>query len=285
MAEVSHSDVDQTLLPDSSEVRDAVRDRYAKAARSFEVSASPGCGCSGDGCGCSSTSCCGSSNVWGETNYGNDLRDLAPEAAFLASLGCGNPTEVADLREGEVVLDLGSGAGLDVLISARRVGPSGKAYGVDMTEEMLGLALENKSRAGVTNAEFLKGHIEDIALPAESVDVVISNCVINLSADKERVFRETFRVLRPGGRLGVTDVVVDAPSAGPAPTEGQGFDTDSWSACLTGALTREAYVNGLLQAGFVNVETRDSHKVADGYTSAIIRARKPDSQGAKGGEV
>ncbi len=284
MAKVNHSHATDISAPGSSEVRDAVRARYARAARSLEPKTSSSCGCSDGSCGSSRTSCCGSSDVWGETLYHADLRNLAPEAAFLASLGCGNPTEGADLRKGEVVLDLGSGAGLDVLLSAQRVAPGGKAFGLDMTEEMLARALENKARAGLTNAEFLKGYIEAIPLPADSVDVVISNCVINLSADKKTVFKETFRVLRPGGRLGVTDVVSDERIRSGARSDGE-FDAESWSACLGGALTRDEYADGLHQAGFIDVEIRDSHTVADGYTSAIIRARKPATKEMEGGDA
>jgi ubiquinone/menaquinone biosynthesis C-methylase UbiE len=208
---------------------------------------------------------------------------LAPESAVLASLGCGNPTAVAELHEGEVVLDLGSGAGLDVLLSARRVGPSGKAFGLDMTDEMLAIALENKVRAGATNVEFLKGYIEEIPLPAASVDVVISNCVINLSADKPRVFAEMHRVLRPGGRIGITDVVANRASGKSA--DDRAFDAESWSACITGALTHDEYHKGLIDAGFIDVELVDSHAVADGFVSAIIRAWKPTNREPEGGDA
>ena len=281
MAEVNRAGGRDDSPPSArTAVREAVRERYAKAARSFELASTSGCGCSTDhSCGCSSSesSCCGSTEVWGETLYDDRSRGLAPEPAFRASLGCGNPTAVADLHDGDVVLDLGSGAGLDALLSARRVGPRGKVYGLDMTDEMLARALENQARARVTNAEFLKGYIEDIPLPAESVDVVISNCVINLSADKERVFAETFRVLRPGGRLGVTDVVSDLATEDRSGRGGV-FDAEAWSGCIAGALTRDEYRRGLLGAGFVDVELIDSHAVGDGYVSAIIRARKPNQE-------
>jgi arsenite methyltransferase len=201
--------------------------------------------------------------------YDPSLKEIAPDEAFLASLGCGNPTAVAELREGETVLDLGSGGGLDVILSARRVGATGKAYGLDMTEEMLALALQNKEKAGITNVEFLKGYIEDVPLPANTVDVIISNCVVNLSPDKPRVFAEAFRVLRPGRRLALTDVVSDDSQDLAA------FDPERWSACLTGALTRSEYAAGLRSAGFEDVEMVDTHVVADGYASAIIRATKP----------
>jgi arsenite methyltransferase len=254
-----------------SDIREAVRARYAETARSLPLTGA-GCGCSATGgCGCSEGPCCGPSEVWGADLYDDVSKGLAPDTALLASLGCGNPVAVAELRDGEVVLDLGSGAGLDVLLSAKRVGPEGKAFGLDMTDEMRERALENKARAGVTNVEFLKGYIEEIPLPADSVDVVISNCVVNLSADKPRVFQEVFRVLREGGRIGITDVVADSGEA-----RGEQFDPESWSACLSGALTRDEYGRELGNAGFVDVDVVDSHGVADGYISAIIRARKPE---------
>jgi ubiquinone/menaquinone biosynthesis C-methylase UbiE len=167
------------------------------------------------------------------------------------------------------VLDLGSGGGLDVILSAKRVGPKGKAYGLDMTEEMLALAIQNKARAGVANVEFLKGYIEAVPLPAATVDVIISNCVVNLSTDKRRVFAEAHRVLRPGGRLALTDVVADESA------DSRAIDPDRWSACLAGALTRQEYREWLVETGFDQVEIADSHSVGDGYASAIIRARKP----------
>jgi arsenite methyltransferase len=259
-------------------VREAVRTRYAETARSLELTSS-------SGCGCSETSCCGPAGVWGKGLYDDHARKIAPESALSASLGCGNPTAVAELHEGEVVLDLGSGAGLDVLLSARRVGHRGKAFGLDMTEEMLARAQENKARAGVTNVEFLRGYIEDIPLPAESVDVVISNCVINLSAEKERVFAETFRVLRLGGRLGITDVVADSPASHRSTPGGAEFDPEAWSACIAGALTRDEYRKGLIDVGFIDVELIDSHAVADGFVSAIIRARKPTNRDPEGGDA
>ncbi len=264
-------------------IREAVRDRYAASARAFDLKAKTSGGCDPGGCGCSTTSCCDSSDVWGQALYDTESRDLAPEAALLASLGCGNPTAVAELKEGETVLDLGSGAGLDVLLSARRVGPTGKAFGLDMTEEMLARAVENKAKAGLENVEFLKGYIEDIPLPAKAADVVISNCVVNLSADKDRVFRESFRVLRPGGRLGITDVVSERAPARRL-KNGQDLDADSWCACLEGALTRDQYEDGLRRAGFIDVEVRNSHSVGEGYASAIIKARKPLRPSSEGGD-
>lgn len=273
MADVKQeSQPDGSAGPPASVVRDAVRTRYAETARSWDLKERTDRASIRE-CGCSTTSCCDPSEVWGETLYDHDSRGLAPETAFLASLGCGNPAAVAELHEGEVVLDLGSGAGLDVLLSARRVGPLGKVFGLDMTDEMLAKAVENKARAGATNVDFLKGYIEDIPLPAESVDVVISNCVINLSADKGRVFAEVFRVLRPGGRIGITDIVADRPLEASA-VRGA-FDAESWCACISGALSRSEYREGLLGAGFVDVKVIDSHAVADGFVSAIVQARKP----------
>src|SRR6266545_410666 len=198
----------------STDLKEEIRARYAEAA----LGAAAGCGCSGDSC-CEDNGCCGDAGpgAFGAALYDPELQGEVPEAAVLASLGCGNPTAVAELREGEVVLDLGSGGGIDVLLSAKRVGPTGLAYGVDMTDEMLELARRNSDEAGVTNARFLKGEIENVPLPDASVDVVISNCVINLSTDKQRVLREIHRVLRPGGRVGVTDVVAEgSPVAGRA---------------------------------------------------------------------
>ncbi len=281
MAEVK-SDVQTSRRTGEADIRESVRARYAETARSMDLAPTLDSIGSSKDCGCSATSCCGPAEVWGEKLYGDESRTAAPESAFLGSLGCGNPTAVAELHEGEVVLDLGSGAGLDVLLSARRVGPGGKAFGLDMTDEMLARALENKSRAVATNVEFLKGYIEEIPLPAASVDVVISNCVINLSADKPRVFAEMHRVLRPGGRIGITDVV--ANGAVGASTDDGAFDAESWSACIAGALTRDEYRIGLTDAGFIDVELIDSHPVADGFASAIVRARKPTTRDPEGGD-
>ncbi|MER6464243.1 methyltransferase domain-containing protein [Streptomyces sp. NPDC001228] len=202
--------------------------------------------------------------------YGADEREALPAQPVAASLGCGNPTAVAELRAGERVLDLGSGGGIDVLLSARRVGPTGKAYGLDMTEEMLAPALANAARAGATNVEFLKGTIEAIPLPARTVDVVISNCVINLSVDKAAVFAEAFRVLRPGGRLGVSD---DTLSPGQRAERGDYVD------CIAGALSFAEYRAGLDAAGFTDVEITPTHPVADGLFSAVVRAAKPATTG------
>jgi arsenite methyltransferase len=242
----------------SADLREVVRQRYAAAA--VQVT---------------STACCGPEAVetdenFGSTLYAADDREALPAEAVAASLGCGNPTAVAELNEGERVLDLGSGGGIDVLLSARRVGPTGKAYGLDMTEEMLALALANTAKAGATNVEFLKGDIEAIPLPANTIDVVISNCVINLSTDKGAVFAETFRVLRPGGRIGVSDVVSDDEL-----TPEQRAERGSYVGCIAGALSFTEYRHGLEAAGFTGVEITPTHEVADGMHSAIVRAVKP----------
>jgi arsenite methyltransferase len=231
-------------LTGKDEIREAVRERYAEAALAAASSAGPSCCTTAEAeCGCGPSS---------------------------SPLGCGNPTAVADLHEGEVVLDLGSGGGEDVFISAARVGPEGRAYGVDMTDEMLELARRNQRESRVENAEFLKGTIEAIPLPDDSVDVVISNCVINLSADKPAVFREAARVLRPGGRLAVTDIVAD-----PGMDEETRRDLAKWAGCLAGALTRDEFRAELEAAGFEQVELRETHRVHDQAGSAIIRARVP----------
>jgi SAM-dependent methyltransferase len=239
-------------------LREQVRQRYAEAARG-------GCGCREDGC-------CESEGSFGQALYDADDRGELPEAAVLASLGCGNPTAVADLREGEVVLDLGSGGGLDVILSAKQVGPTGVAYGLDMTEEMLALARRNAAEAGITNAHFLKGVIEDVPLPAESVDVVISNCVINLSVDKTSVLTEIARVLRPGGRIGISDVVAEDRL-----TPEQRAERGSYVGCIAGALSSSEYVAGLAAAGFEDVTVEFTHEVADGMHGAIVKARKAAS--------
>jgi SAM-dependent methyltransferase len=254
-----------------------VRARYADAARAVLVgdpSSSDALtgnqradACCGDGC-------CGSAG--GPTVFGSALYETAdmaslPDAAVLASLGCGNPTAVAELREGETVLDLGSGGGIDVLLSARRVGPTGRAIGVDMTEEMLELARRNADDAGATNVEFVKGSIEDLPLADGSVDVVISNCVINLSTDKPATLREVARVLRPGGRVGVSDIVA-RDDLSPA----QRADRGSFVGCIAGALSFSEYRTGLGDVGLTDIEIVPTHDVADGMFAAIIRARKPD---------
>ncbi len=250
----------------STDLKDEIRARYGEAARG----AAAGCGCSGDSC-CEENGCCGDAGpgAFGAALYDPELQSELPEAAVLASLGCGNPTAVAELREGEVVLDLGSGGGIDVLLSAKRVGPTGLAYGVDMTDEMLELARRNAAEGGVTNARFLKGEIENIPLPSESVDVVISNCVVNLSTDKPAVLREIFRVLRPGGRVGVTDVVAEDRLA-PEERAQRG----SYVGCIAGALSKGEYEEGLRKVGFAGVSVHFTHRVADGMHSAIVQAIK-----------
>jgi SAM-dependent methyltransferase len=210
--------------------------------------------------------------VFGTSRYGSDDLDAVPATAAAASLGCGNPTAVADLGAGDVVLDLGSGGGIDVILSARRVGPTGKAYGLDMTDEMLDLARRNAADAEVTNVEFLKGQIESIPLPDATVDVVISNCVINLSTDKARVLNEAARVLRPSGRFAVSDVVADADMD--ADTR---RDLGQWVGCIAGALTREEFTDLLTSAGFTGIEIHESHRVHEHASSAIIRATNPST--------
>jgi ubiquinone/menaquinone biosynthesis C-methylase UbiE len=208
--------------------------------------------------------------------YSAGQRGELPDAAVLASLGCGNPTAVAELREGETVLDLGSGGGIDVILSAKRVGETGVAYGLDMTDEMLALARKNAAEAGATNVHFLKGVIEQVPLPAESVDVVISNCVINLSVDKPAVLTEMARVLKPGGRIGVSDVVAeDHLSADERAARG------SFVGCIAGALSRSEYVAGLEAAGFEDVSVEFTHEVADGMHGAIVKARKTSTPESK----
>jgi arsenite methyltransferase len=248
-------------------LRDEVRKRYAEAARAVTE------GSSGDGCG--SGSCCSdaASADFGESLYTSEQRGELPDAAALASLGCGNPIAVADLREGEVVLDLGSGGGIDVVLSARRVGPTGIAYGLDMTDEMLALARRNAEKAGVRNAIFLKGVIEEVPLPAGSVDVVISNCVLNLSTDKAAVLAEIARVLKPGGRLGISDVVAEDRLS---PEERA--ERGSYVGCIAGALSKAEYEVGLGAAGFADVSVEFTHEVADGMHGAIVKAVKPARQ-------
>jgi arsenite methyltransferase len=254
-------------------LRERVRAHYADMANQVTSGEVGGCGCGQPAdCGCAD-GCCGPADEQpgiGAGLYAAADRDELPDTAVLASLGCGNPTAVAELRQGEIVLDLGSGGGIDVLLSARRVGPTGKAYGLDMTEEMLALARRNAEQAGARNVEFLKGHIEAIPLPAATVDVVISNCVINLSVDKPAVLAETFRVLKPGGRLGVSDVVAE-DHLSPAERAERG----SYVACIAGALSKGEYEQGLTAAGFEQVSVTFTHQVADGLHSAIIKAVKP----------
>src|SRR5512145_2322378 len=247
---------------DHATVRATVKEKYGAAARRvLEVGETAGC------CGPVS-SCCGAAPSTGAADpitsnlYVRGETDALPSAAVLASLGCGNPTALAELHPGEVVLDLGSGGGIDVLLSARRVGPTGKAYGLDMTDEMLALALDNQRKAGVENVEFLKGEIEAIPLPDDSVDVIISNCVINLSADKDRVFSESLRVLRPGGRLAVSDVVV----RGEVPAEIR-RNVELWIGCVAGALEESEYRAKLDRAGFeaIEIEPTRIYRVEDSH--------------------
>jgi arsenite methyltransferase len=262
----------RTQHTDTDALREQIRARYAAAATKV-TAGDCGCGQPAD-CGCGE-GCCGDAATAEEPGFGAELyaaldRDQLPDSALLASLGCGNPTAVAELHEGETVLDLGSGGGIDVLLSAKRVGPSGKAYGLDMTEEMLALAHRNAAQAGARNVEFLKGQIEAIPLPAGTVDVVISNCVVNLSTDKPAVLRETFRVLKPGGRIGITDVVAE-DQLSPA----QRAERGAWVGCIAGALSRTEYEAGLAAAGFEQVSVTFTHQVGDGLHSAIIKATKP----------
>jgi arsenite methyltransferase len=250
-----------TTSPDA--LREQVRRRYADAAVAAEQG---GCGCADSGGCCGNVSCDGEDGAFGERLYSIEQRGQLPDAAALASLGCGNPTAVADLREGDVVLDLGSGGGIDVILSAKRVGPSGRAYGLDMTDEMLVLARKNAEEAGITNTVFLKGVIEEVPLPAASVDVVISNCVINLSTDKPSVLREMARVLRRGGRIGVSDVVAEDHLSQEARAE-----RGSYVGCIAGALSKSEYEDGLRASGFQDVSVTFTHEVADGMHSAIIK--------------
>jgi SAM-dependent methyltransferase len=249
-------------------VTEQVRERYAAIARAGADAS----GCCGDGCGCGSSDAVAEPehDAFGAALYRPEDREAVPGAAVALSLGCGNPTAVAELREGETVLDLGSGGGIDVLLSARRVGPAGHAYGVDMTDEMLERARAAAHAAGAGNVTFLKGRIEDVPLPDASVDVVISNCVVNLSTDKARVFREVSRVLRSGGRIGIADVVAEDRL-----TPSERAERGDWAGCVAGALSVGEYERELAAAGLVDVEVRLTHPVADGMHSAIVRARRP----------
>jgi len=254
------------------DIRETVREKYAAAASAAaqpNSRATQGACCGSGDVTCSPADAAG---VFGGALYDEAAGADVPDEALNASLGCGVPTAVADLSEGETVLDLGSGAGADVLISARRVGPTGKAIGLDMTDEMLDLARANAAKAGIENVDFLKGFLEDMPLADESVDVVISNCVINLSADKPRVLREAARVLRPGGRLAVSDVIAD-----PDTDEAMRADMAAWTGCVAGALTEEEFRSGLSSAGFEAIEIRETHRVHEHAGAAIISARKaPD---------
>src|SRR6266540_58901 len=269
----------------STELQEQIRARYAAAATAAAAGDTTCCGdtaCGANTACCGDTSGCGAGEPFGSGQYSATERDDLPAAAVRASLGCGNPLLVADLHPGETVLDLGSGGGIDVLLSAKRVGPTGKAYGVDMTDEMLDLARRNAAEARdaaeadatagaePSTVEFLKGTIEHVPLPAASVDVVISNCVINLSLDKPAVFAEMFRVLRPGGRIGISDVVAEDGL-----TPEQRAERGDWVGCVAGALSRREYAEGLAAAGFTDVEVRFTHPVAGGMHSAVVRAVKP----------
>ena len=247
-------------------IRETVRARYAAAAQTVAAGADGGCG-GGPSVGVTDEH---GTEVFGASLYENEQLDSDAAAALGASLGCGVPTAVADLHEGETVLDLGSGAGGDALISARRVGPTGKAIGLDMTDEMLDLAHQNAAEAGVDNVEFVKGYLEDLPLPDASVDVVISNCVINLSGDKPKVLAEAARVLKPGGRFAVSDVIAD-----PDMDEATKADMAAWTGCIAGALTDQEFRAALGGAGLEDVEIRETHRVHERAAAAIIRARKP----------
>jgi arsenite methyltransferase len=274
-----------------SDVRQAVRERYGAIASAVSKASTP--------TGCCGPTACGCGDPITSDLYSDAETSTLPREAVAASLGCGNPTALLDLKPGETVLDLGSGGGIDVLLSARRVGPTGKAYGLDMTDEMLALARDNQKKAGAANVEFLKGTIEDIPLPDNSVDVIISNCVINLSSDKDAVLREAFRVLRPGGRFAVSDVVV----RGDVPADIR-RSIELWVGCMAGALEEREYAAKLRAAGFtdVDVEPWRIYKIEDARTflaengidadrlapevdgrfaSAFVRARKPDAQQTK----
>jgi arsenite methyltransferase len=259
------------MTASAEDLREEVRRRYAESAQAVIEGK--------DGCGCGSGSCCEGEDAsnFGEALYDADQRGELPDAAALASLGCGNPTAVADLHEGDTVLDLGSGGGIDVILSAKRVGETGFAYGLDMTDEMLALARSNAKEAGVRNAIFLKGVIEQVPLPAESVDVVISNCVINLSTDKAAVLTEIARVLKPGGRVGVSDVVAEDRL-----TSDERAERGSYVGCIAGALSKTEYEEGLKAAGFEDVSVRFTHEVADGMHGAIVKAVKTDDPASKG---
>ena len=246
-------------MPDSDAIEEAVRSRYAAAA-----AAAAGCCDVAEGFGADGN------EVYGAARYDTADLDGLPAQAVAASIGCANPVALADLHAGETVLDLGSGGGIDVLLSAQRIGPRGKAYGVDMTAEMLDLARANRRRAGVDNAEFLDGRIDAVPLPDEVIDVIVSNCVINLSPDKTAVFAEAFRLLQPGGRLVVADVAADI-----AVDDASRDDLGAWAGCIAGAITRDDYRSILDDVGFTAVTIEDSHRVEDGFTSVIIRAVRP----------
>jgi arsenite methyltransferase len=262
-----------TVPTDPDALRDQVRDKYAAAAR---VTTSGRRGTDAD-----APECCNATGAvvtderrerFGNALYPIDERGELPEAAVLASLGCGNPTSIAELHAGETVLDLGSGGGIDVLLSAKRVGPTGLAYGLDMTDEMLELARRNQAEAGISNVQWLRGHIENVPLPADTVDVIVSNCVINLSTDKPQVLREAARVLKPGGRFAVSDVVADDDM-----DEHTRHDMQAYTGCIAGALTRDQFTEQLQAAGLTDIEIEETHRVHPAAVSAIVRARKPNT--------
>ncbi len=255
-------------MANETSLREDVRRRYAEAATTVTA----GAGAAQDCCHPGKT-CAEEGHATGPEFYGELTEEELPEEAVLASLGCGNPTAVANLHPGETVLDLGSGGGIDVLLSAKRVGPTGKVYGLDMTEEMLALAIKNRNEAGATNIEFLKGYIEEVPLPASTVDVVISNCVVNLSTDKPRVFAEMYRVLRPGGRIGLSDVVADNEL-----TPAQRAERGTRVGCVAGALSFEEYEAGLRAAGFEGVSITATSAYLPGIHSAIVKANKASTQ-------
>lgn len=249
----------------ATEIKNVVRQKYGEAALRVQSGAGNSC--------CGGSASCGEPDPITSNLYDRAQAGDVPEDALKASLGCGNPTALAELKPGEVVLDLGSGGGIDVLLSARRVGPTGKAYGLDMTDEMLALAQENKRKAGIDNVEFLKGEIESIPLPGNTVDVIISNCVINLSADKDRVLREAFRVLKPGGRFAVSDVIVKGEVSPDVRR-----DTELWIGCIAGALEESDYKAKLTAAGFtaIDIENTRTYDLAGGqFYAGFVRATKP----------
>ncbi len=256
----------RAIAADADALRETVRERYAAAALAT-TDPSAAAGCCDPGTAVITDE---QAELFGGALYADGERDELPDTAVLASLGCGNPTAMADLHEGEIVLDLGSGGGIDVLLSARRVGPTGTAYGLDMTDEMLDLARANQAKAGIENVHWLKGHIEAIPLPSNTVDVVLSNCVINLSTDKPQVLRETARVLKPGGRFAVSDVIAD-----PGMDDATRSDLAQYVGCVAGALTADEYTRHLTDAGLTDIEITETHRVHQYAGSAIVRARKP----------
>jgi SAM-dependent methyltransferase len=262
------------MTSSAEELREEVRRRYAESARAVSDGS--------EGCGCGEGSCCadeagGGGKAFVEEFYGAEQRSELPETATLASLGCGNPTAVAELREGEIVLDLGSGGGIDVILSAKRVGPTGAAYGLDMTDEMLALAQRNVRESGLLNVHLLKGVIEQIPLPADSVDVVISNCVINLSVDKAKVLTEISRVLKSGGRIGISDIVAEDDLS---PTERA--ERGSYVGCIAGALSKSEYEAGLAAAGFDDISVEFQYEAAEGMHGAIVKAVKTTEPANRG---